>query len=259
MDNFFVNAFAGSQSMGLMSLQSKLHFLKHHCERITPDSSFEEKCYFQYVYKGLIKAANPSESGDASYPEHRCYFTTKYGNPDGYVNYQGKYFPFSTESFETEADYHYQAIRVLLSYYNRQQGSNINTCEDALVDITECFEVHLASVTINIETYLLYIIDVPSIIAAEINLDNLLLKKLNNFLVDIEKGVENNFKEATTTKNSTSNIFDPHQTYELQKLHISRIQKILQWRKENQFHSYEIKDKELPLSQVSITKNLKKS
>lgn len=253
MEKFFENAFAASQSPGLMCLKEKLHFLNFHCVSISSNSTVEKQCYFQYIYQGLLNAAYPSATGDALFAESRCYFVSGRGVNDGYVNYKGEYFGFCSNTTEACADYNCKAVRILVDFYNRKQKLELIHL-NPLEDIIEIFESSLAAVSINPGTHSLDVVNVASIIAAEISLSDELLEILNSHISDKYKYIDNKFQENTTVnKESPVNaMFDPHQTYQLEKDHLSQIKVILQWRKENQYQTYQVEDIQPLLSQISI-------
>ncbi len=64
-------------------------------------------------------------------------------------------------------------------------------------------------------------------------------------------------KSTATDKDFAFNgTFEPEQSYRLQKMHLTQIQEILQWRKENQYQIYELKEIPTLLSEASAVTTL---
>lgn len=257
MDSFFVNSLAGDISMGLMGHQEKLRFLRFHCESIGPDSEPEDQNYFHYVYQGLLKAVDPGESGDAYRPEHKCYFSTGRGNEHDYVDYKGNSFNFLHQDPSLNANYNCEAIRILINYYNCQKNSEFNLFLEPQTDILKLFENNLVGTTYILGSNLLFIIDIATIIAAEIHLDSGLFDCLTKLLSEAKLKIEANFSDLVS-KEHLHNIFpfNPNESYKLEHLHIQRVEEILLWRNKNEYKIYDLKEANFLLSHTYVPQSV---
>ena len=126
--------------MGLMSFESRLIFLRKYCTYAPRDENY---CYFQYIYEGLLKAANSGEIGNASYPGNNVYLRNKMAKYyHGYINYRGEHFPYDPEGNgelgSEEIAYHFEAMQLVFELVKQKLTRLSNL---------ECLEPeHLASI-----------------------------------------------------------------------------------------------------------------
>ncbi len=239
MSTFFVKAFCGFNSMGLMSFESRLKFFRHH---LNSEESLNDIYYFQYIYQGLLMAADPALSGDASYPEHGCYFRSRdLRHFNGYADYRGNFYSFIREDAEEQDNYIVNSLKLLIEGYNKDSDEG-NFC---LNDIIKIFELNIGDVERKLQQEHISNFDVASVIAANIKLDNELLKQLRNIVNEKMKIAEEEYSSFKSQKNdektkASAAVFNPHVVFRLQSIQANRIRDILQWRFENSFKQYDI-------------------
>jgi len=237
MERFFTSVFATCYSVGIMSHGAKLEFLRHH---VRSEESREDLHYFQYIYHGLLKAAQ-DESGDSSYPEIASFFSEDGGYLylDGYVNFKGEERWFKGEN---TFSYHVESARLLIEGYNHFNEDNLFE----LRDILSIFETNLNAVggALAEDGYIdnLHIKDVASLIASTINMDAELHSEMSEKL-KMEKDKNNmeadEFLEKIKEPRSSLHSYKkPELIHQLLHHQHERVEVILAWRATNDFKPY---------------------
>jgi hypothetical protein len=183
----FLDIFTSCNSVGLMSLKAKIHFLESVMKLIFPTDTYR---FFSHIYEALLRAANPTTYGEARTYDRSCYFA----NPDMYIDHRGNCYALAGDNSEEE-------IKI-----NRYDWDKTLDQDYQLYDVIQIFEDSLAYTNFN--GY-----EVATIIAAEINLNKESTDKLEEVLAKVSNELSDKVREILHwRKNHANQVYELEQT-----------------------------------------------